>query len=105
MASSGMLRCVALVSTDVLEELSASFIRVTGIGELGTLAHPKCQFLHGVTTQKTPFCIVPSSENEALMVVTMKVTEECVLHSSAILTFHMNVLPTSLGLNSKPAVT
>jgi hypothetical protein len=35
MASSGMLRCVALVRTGVSEELSASFIRVTGIGELG----------------------------------------------------------------------
>jgi hypothetical protein len=38
MASSGMLRRVALVRTDVSEELSASFIRVTRIGELGTLA-------------------------------------------------------------------
>jgi hypothetical protein len=34
-----MLRHVALVRTDISEELSASFIRVTGIGELGaTLA-------------------------------------------------------------------
>jgi hypothetical protein len=31
-----MLRCVALVRTDVSEELSASFISVTRIGELGT---------------------------------------------------------------------
>jgi hypothetical protein len=31
-----MLRCVALVRTDVSEELSASFVRVTRIGELGT---------------------------------------------------------------------
>jgi hypothetical protein len=31
-----MLRRVALVRTDVSEELSASFIRVTRIGELGT---------------------------------------------------------------------
>jgi hypothetical protein len=38
MASSGMLRHVALVRTDVSEELSASIIRVTIIGELGTLA-------------------------------------------------------------------
>jgi hypothetical protein len=33
-----MLRRVALVRTDVSEELSASFIRVTRIGELRTLA-------------------------------------------------------------------
>jgi hypothetical protein len=32
-----MLRRVALVRTDVSEELSASFIRVTRIGELGTM--------------------------------------------------------------------
>jgi hypothetical protein len=37
MVSSGMLRHVALVRTDVAEELSASFIRVTRIGELGTM--------------------------------------------------------------------
>jgi hypothetical protein len=36
MASSGMLRSVALVRTDVSEELSASFIGVTRIGELET---------------------------------------------------------------------
>jgi hypothetical protein len=30
-----MLRCVALVRTDVSEEFSASFIRVTRIGEIG----------------------------------------------------------------------
>jgi hypothetical protein len=36
MVSSGMLRRVTLVRTDVSEELSASFIRATWIGELGT---------------------------------------------------------------------
>jgi hypothetical protein len=36
MASSGMLRRVALVRTGVLEELSASVIKVTRIGELET---------------------------------------------------------------------
>jgi hypothetical protein len=36
MASSGMLRRVALVITDVSEQLSASIVRMTRIGELGT---------------------------------------------------------------------
>jgi hypothetical protein len=36
MASCGMLRSVALVRTDVSKEPSASLIRVTRIGELGT---------------------------------------------------------------------
>jgi hypothetical protein len=38
MASSVMLRRVDLVRTDVSEELRTSIIRVTRIGELGTLA-------------------------------------------------------------------
>jgi hypothetical protein len=66
-----MLRRVALIRTDVREELSASFIRVTRIGELGiTLAVTSnwrtlrrntwsvLTKLHGVTPQKTPFFIV-----------------------------------------------
>jgi hypothetical protein len=35
-ASSGMLRRIALMRTDISEEISASIIRVTRIGELGT---------------------------------------------------------------------
>jgi hypothetical protein len=42
MASSGMLRRVALVRTNVFEELSASIIRVTRIGELGTTLAAAC---------------------------------------------------------------
>jgi hypothetical protein len=77
MASSEMLRRVALVRTDVSEELSAFFIRVTRIGELGTTlavtsnrrklyVPPKRRFLqepHGVTSQKTTFlCILTACE-------------------------------------------
>jgi hypothetical protein len=65
MVSSGTLRRVALVRTDVSEELSASFIRVTRIDELGkTLAvtsNRRTRFLqqpHGVTSQKTSLFIV-----------------------------------------------
>jgi hypothetical protein len=36
MASPEMLRRVAVIRTEVSEEHSASFLRVTGIGELGT---------------------------------------------------------------------
>jgi hypothetical protein len=44
-----MLRRVAAVRTDVLEELGASIIMVTRIGKLGATT---------VTSQKTPFFIV-----------------------------------------------
>jgi hypothetical protein len=37
MVYSGILRLVGLVRTDVSEECSASFIRVTRISELGTM--------------------------------------------------------------------
>jgi hypothetical protein len=51
MVSSGLLRRVALVRTDVSEEPGASFIRVTNIG---------------VTTQKTPFFIVTAVKTSNL---------------------------------------
>jgi hypothetical protein len=81
MLSSGMLRRVALVRTDVSEESGASFIKVTRIGELGTTQAatsnrrtrtsfpPKRRFLqepHGVTSQKTPFFIVTAVKTSNL---------------------------------------
>jgi hypothetical protein len=66
MASSGMLHHVALVRTDVSEELSASFIRVTRIGELGTrLAH--LVFLCNVRLLPVTASVVPSSSIVTLM--------------------------------------
>jgi hypothetical protein len=50
---------VALVRTDVSEELSVSLIRVTRIGELGTTLAVFLQEPHGITSQKSPFFIIP----------------------------------------------
>jgi hypothetical protein len=58
MPSSGMLRHVALVRTDVSEELSTSFIRLTGIGELRTTL---AVFLRSVRQFPVTANVVPSS--------------------------------------------
>jgi hypothetical protein len=55
MMSSGMLCRVALVRTDVSEELSSSFIKVTKIGKLGTtlaVTSNRCRLL--VTSSVVP---------------------------------------------------
>jgi hypothetical protein len=49
MVSSGLLRRVALVRTDVSEELGASFNRVTRIGERAT--DVSCE--EGISSQRT----------------------------------------------------
>jgi hypothetical protein len=65
--SSGMLRRVTPVRTDVSEELSASFIRVTRIGELGTTLavtsnrHTHLVFLRSVFRLLVTAIVVPSS--------------------------------------------
>jgi hypothetical protein len=59
---------MGLVRTDISEELSTSFIRVTRIGELGTTlaVTSNRQEPHGVTTQKTPFFIVTAVKTSNL---------------------------------------
>jgi hypothetical protein len=74
MASSGVLRRVTLVRTEVSEEFSAPFIRVTRIGELGTTLavtsnrHARCEeipsgisFLRSVCRLLVTASVVPSS--------------------------------------------
>jgi hypothetical protein len=84
MASSGMLRRVALVRTDVSEELSASFIRVR-IGELGATLRllvtasvvPSSPIL--VTRKKEA---LSSSERSVLTRTTRhNISEDAILHS------------------------
>jgi hypothetical protein len=70
MASSRMLRRVALVRTDVSEEFNASFITVGRISELGTtLAH--LVFLRSVRRLLVTASVVPSSP---ILVILMKET-------------------------------
>jgi hypothetical protein len=69
-----MLWRVALVRTDVSEEPSASFIRVTRIGELGTTLaltsnRRTLVFLRSVHRLLVTACVVPSSQ---ILVTLMK---------------------------------
>jgi hypothetical protein len=58
---------VALVRTDISEELSASIIGLTRIGELGMLAVTSNRLmLHGITFQKTAFFIVTAMKTSNL---------------------------------------
>jgi hypothetical protein len=57
MPSSGVLRRVALVRTDVSEESSASIIRTTRIGELGTMSSQSASVAsHSLRSQFTDYC-------------------------------------------------
>jgi hypothetical protein len=60
---------MALVRTDVLEELNSSFIRVTRIGELGTtlaVTSNRCRLRRNTKTQKTLFFIVTAVKTSNL---------------------------------------
>jgi hypothetical protein len=70
MVSSGLLRRVALVRTDVSEEPGASFIRVTKVGDLGTTQAATSNrrtlrrvlvFLRSVRRLLVAACVVPRS--------------------------------------------
>jgi hypothetical protein len=75
MVSSGMLRLVGLVSSEVSVVLSASFIRVTRIGELGTA-------LAVTSNRRTLRRGLSSSETSVLTRATWRnILEDTILHS------------------------
>jgi hypothetical protein len=81
MASSGMLRLVALVRTNVSEKLSASFIRVARIGDPGTFP-----VTNVVPSSPIPVTLMKealsSSETSALTIATRHNTpKDAILHS------------------------
>jgi hypothetical protein len=63
MASSGMLRRVAVVRTDVSEELSASIIRVTRIGDLGTTLAVVTLMMEALSSSETSVLIRATRRN------------------------------------------
>jgi hypothetical protein len=81
MASSGMLRRVALVRTDVSEELSPFIIKVTRIGELGTLV---------VTSTRRTLLKNISSETSVLTRATRhNIPKDAILHSTTVKTSNL----------------
>jgi hypothetical protein len=90
MVSSGMLRRVALVRTDVSEDLCASFNKVTRIGELGTTLAitSKLQLVTASVVPSSPILVslmkeaLSSSETSARTTAARRnIPEEDILHS------------------------
>jgi hypothetical protein len=95
MASSGMLRRVALVRTDVSEELSASIIRVTRIGEL--LRSVRRLLVTANVVPSSPILVtlmmeaLSPSETSVLTTATRRnITEDAILHCRELYNLHYN---------------
>jgi hypothetical protein len=104
MVPSGMLRRVALVRTEVSEELSAPFIRVTRIGELGTTLAATS---NRRTLQRSTKCVtlmkeaLGSSETSVLRRATQRnIPEDAILHSHRRENFKSYIMSRNLAILS-----
>jgi hypothetical protein len=84
-----MLRRVALVRTDVSEELSVSFITVTRIGELGTtlaVTSNRRRLRRNTKFPSSPSLVTPmkealSSFETSVLTTRRNIPEDAILHS------------------------
>jgi hypothetical protein len=97
MPSSGMLRRVVLLRTDVSEESIATIIRVKGIGELDTTL--------AVTSNRSTLRYVPPKHQFLTRVTRRNIPEDGILqHSSytitleAFMSLAVNILPSKAGV-------
>jgi hypothetical protein len=95
MGSSGILRRVASVRTDVSEELSASMIRVKRTGELGT--HAELIASYGYVPSSPILVtlmmeVLSSSETSVLTGATRRnIPEDAILHTKVTVPLFVNI--------------
>jgi hypothetical protein len=93
---SGMLHRVAPVRTDVSEELSASIIKVTRIGELGTLAVTSNRHAVNFTVCRLLVTALSSTETLVLTRATQRnIPEDAIEHFC---------VPVAISLHLRPEV-